>query len=148
MVTTQRCHTLARPTIATTSEQTIAIEHTGYRIIGTDSCQHSDAPDNFLWRLAVVLTATATRQPQLRVHTGLPVNDKDYFAGVRIDIDNNLANERSNDTLFYTHIGCRSIPYCFQICGKLLEFFRRRVRHCILAMRMLLDLQLQHLLPF
>src|SRR4051812_6346250 len=48
VMATQRGHPFPRPTIATTGEQTISIEHTGNQIIGTDSCQGSDAA-NDLW---------------------------------------------------------------------------------------------------
>jgi hypothetical protein len=38
------------------------------------------------------------------------VNDQDHFTGLRIDIDDDIANQGTNDALLQPRIGLRVIP--------------------------------------
>ena len=60
--------------------------------------------------LGAVLTAPTARETQLGVYATFPVHNQDHFTGLRIDIDDDVANQGANDTFLQPGIGPPLIP--------------------------------------
>jgi hypothetical protein len=76
------------------------------------------------------------------------MDDEDNFPGLGVDVDDDLANEGSHDTLLQAWVGVIVIPDGFEISGEAFEFLARRGASLSLTMHVLLDLQFEfaHLL--
>src|SRR5271154_5643231 len=74
--------------------------------------------------------------PQLRVLPSLPVNSQDYFAGLLINVGDNVGNQGSHKLLACAHCCTGGIPRRLKIFGKPREVWsscavRSRRTYCI-----------------
>ncbi len=83
--------------------------------------EHANGFQNLGGGVRAVLAAPTSRQSQLGMDAASPVNDQDDFTGLRIYVDDHLANQCPNDALLEPFIGPWIMPNRLQIGSQISE---------------------------
>jgi hypothetical protein len=86
VIVAQRHHTFSCPSIARPSAEAIPIEEYGNPAIGTYRSENPHHLDGLHGGIAAVLAAPAPADPEFGVRASLPMEDKNDFACLGIDI--------------------------------------------------------------
>ena len=116
IVRAQRGNTLARPAIAVTGLEAVAVEEAGDQIVAGDQHQLAHSLDD-VGGGAVTLPAPALGQAYLAVNAADPVDDEDDLGGRIVDIGHDLMDEDAHNALLEASIRRRRIPDRFEVLG-------------------------------
>src|SRR5262249_44327156 len=125
MVRTKRGHAFTGPPISAPGQLTTPVERISQQIIRTDVGQDANGLDDLRSGVGAMLTAAASRQAQLGMHTTLPMYDEEDFTGLRVDVYDHLPDQGADDPLLQTRVRVRAVPHHLQVRRQMFKVLPR-----------------------